>query len=202
MGPNHNFTPHASTSTRTTSFVPSTISTVGRASIGPTTQDVENDIYRNMNDDGSVIDEETINWPVLLTRVSAFFLLFLMIIFCSLEEVSQKFLWLGAIVCVILILVLISTFVDLRPYLCFCCPDRCSNNYFVTRRSIIIRNQKPSSANNSINSTLRGSNRNSLNESKLVPNAVVMQYSGNSAKKSASGSPFCHTKFRFGVQRQ
>jgi hypothetical protein len=135
-----------------------------------------------MNDDGSVIDEETINWPVLLTRVFTFFLLFLVILFCSLGKVSQKFLWLGAIVCAVLVFLLISTFVDLRPYLCFCCPNRCYDNYFVTRRSIIIRNQKPSFANSSNSFTPRSSNGSHLDQSKLVPDTVVMQYSGNTAR--------------------
>lgn len=139
-----------------------------------TAHNLENDAYRAMNDDGSVLDEETINWPVLLTRVFAFFLLFLVILFCSLEQVSRKFLWLGAIVCVILFFVLVSTFVDLRPYICCCCPSSIYNsNYFVTRRSIIItKSSKVKIVTSPIVSSSSSINNN------FIEDSVVMQYAG------------------------
>lgn len=176
IGPNHNFTPHAApapSSERTSSL----FSTTSASSNGiglMTTHNLENDAYRAMNDDGSVLDEETINWPVLLTRVFAFFLLFLVILFCSLEQVSRKFLWLGAIVCVILFFVLVSTFVDLRPYICCCCPSSIYNsNYFVTRRSIIItKSSKVKIVTSPIVTSSSSINNN------FIEDSVVMQYAG------------------------
>jgi hypothetical protein len=134
IGPNHNFTPnvHSSVLGRTFSLRPGGGNT--GASGAPANGDTENELYRTMNDDGDVLDEETINWPVLIARVFAFFLLFLVILFCSLEEVSHKFLWLAAIVCVVLLVVIVCTYVDLRPYICCCCPNFVNANYFITRR--------------------------------------------------------------------
>lgn len=162
IGPNHNFTPnvHSSILGRTFSLRPGGGNT-GTAANG----DAENDLYRTMNDDGEVLDEETINWPVLLTRVFAFFLLFLVILFCSLEEVSHKFLWLAAIVCVVLLVVIVCTYVDLRPYICCCCPNFVNANYFITRRG----GKGPGDADQTISSVTAAS----------ATDAYYLQYSGS-----------------------
>lgn len=80
--------------------------------------------YNQMNDDPGVMDEERVNWTRLLTRVLSFFLLFVVIVLCGLYEISSKFLVLAAIVCIALIITIIATYVDLRPYFCFICRRR------------------------------------------------------------------------------
>lgn len=170
IGPNHNFSPqvHSPNVARNTSNRPPVPE--GNSIIsGNTNSDVENDLYRSFNDDGDVIDEETINWPALLTRVFAFFLLFLVILFCSLEEVSEKFLWLAAIVCVVLLVVIVCTYVDLRPYLCCCCPNFVNSNYFITRIVLGKSRADANAANRSITSITPASDNNS--------DAYYLQYS-------------------------
>ncbi|RYH32194.1 hypothetical protein EON65_01065 [archaeon] len=80
--------------------------------------------YNQMNDDPGILDEERVNWTRLLTRVLSFFLLFVVIVMCGLYEISPKFLVLAAIVCVVLIITIVATYVDLRPYFCFLCRRR------------------------------------------------------------------------------
>lgn len=114
IGPNHNFAVHHT--------VVAVSPTVRPLSTGAgVSHENENELYRTLNEEeGGILDEETINWPVLLTRVFAIFLLLLIIVFFSLEEISRKFLVLAAIFCVVLVIVIVGTFIDLRPYL-FCC---------------------------------------------------------------------------------
>jgi hypothetical protein len=82
----------------------------------------------NRMDDEEILDEETINWTVLVTRVFAFFLLFLVVLFCALEEISIKFVALAAIVCIVLILVIVATYIDIRRYFLCCCKFKNSGN--------------------------------------------------------------------------
>lgn len=72
-----------------------------------------------------VIDEETWNWPVLMTRVFCFFLLFIIMVMFGLGALDSKFLVVGAIIFVLLSIILINTYVNLVPlarkYICCCC---------------------------------------------------------------------------------
>lgn len=67
-----------------------------------------------------MMDEEKINWKMLITRVFSLFLLLLIIICFSLEAIEQRFVFLGAIIGGLLILVIIATYIDLRRIFCFC----------------------------------------------------------------------------------
>jgi hypothetical protein len=76
--------------------------------------------YRPMDEELGMMDEETINWPVLCTRIFAFFLLLLIIVCFALEEITPRFLILAAIIGALLVLVIFSTYFDIRRYLCCC----------------------------------------------------------------------------------
>lgn len=81
-------------------------------------QNLTNNNNNNFNnDDDELIDEETINWKRLCTRVLAFFLLFLIILFLCLGGISKKFFALAGIICIILVLIIINTYVKLIHYL-------------------------------------------------------------------------------------
>lgn len=78
--------------------------------------------YNNMRDqDDEIMDEEHWNWPVLLTRIFCFFLLFLIIICVILEVITPRFLVLAAIICGFLILVVVGTYVDPRKWWSIIC---------------------------------------------------------------------------------
>lgn len=75
--------------------------------------------YNEMDeDDLGIMDEEMVNWPVLCTRIFAFFLLFLIIVCFALEEITKRFLILAAIICVVLILVIVFTYVNVYRFIC------------------------------------------------------------------------------------
>ena len=74
----------------------------------------------NRFDDDSVFDVETWNWPVLLTRVLCFFLLFVMIVLFGLGSINTKFDILASFVFIILSIILINTYIDLRVLFCRC----------------------------------------------------------------------------------
>ena len=77
--------------------------------------------YNNMRDDDEIMDEEVWNWPVLMTRVFCFFLLFLIILCVILEVITPKFLVLAAIICGFLVLVVIATYIDPRKWWSIIC---------------------------------------------------------------------------------
>ena len=92
----------------------------------------EDDSYNRFGDD-DVFDVETWNWPVLLTRVFCFFLLFIMLVLFGLGAINKKFLVLASIVFVLLSIVLINTYINLRAHAkrfclfcvsCCCCKKR------------------------------------------------------------------------------
>lgn len=66
----------------------------------------------NPTDDG-ILDEEHVHWKVLGMRIFCFLLLFLIIVCCSLEEISPRFLVLAAMMCGLLVLIILATFIDL-----------------------------------------------------------------------------------------
>jgi hypothetical protein len=72
--------------------------------------------YEEFQDHEGILDEEQWNWPVLLTRVLCFFLLFVIIVCVALEEISKRFLVLAAVVGGLLVLVLVATYVDPRKW--------------------------------------------------------------------------------------
>lgn len=76
--------------------------------------------YNVMEEELGMMDEEVVNWPVLCTRIFAFFLLFLIIICFALEEITQRFLLLAAIIGVLLVIVIFSTYFDIRRIICCC----------------------------------------------------------------------------------
>lgn len=79
----------------------------------------------NLEGEDGVLDEETWNWSALIARVFAFFLLFLIIICIGLEAITRRFLILAAIICVLLVIVIIGTYVDLREKCCWwICPRK------------------------------------------------------------------------------
>jgi hypothetical protein len=77
--------------------------------------------YEGMADQDPIIDEEHWNWPVLLTRVFCFFLLFLIVICVALEEISRRFLVLAAIICGVLVIVIVATYIDPRKWWAIIC---------------------------------------------------------------------------------
>lgn len=78
--------------------------------------------YNQMTDemDAGIIDEERVNWKVLFARIFAFFLLFVIIVCCGLGAITPRFLVLAAFICVLLIIVIIATYVDLRARFSSC----------------------------------------------------------------------------------
>ncbi len=74
--------------------------------------------YNAMDEELGMMDEETVNWPVLCTRIFAFFLLLLIIICFGLEEITSRFLLLAAMICGLLIIVIFATYFDVRKLLC------------------------------------------------------------------------------------
>lgn len=94
-----------------------------------TSNDASDGVYQSMDDDGIIDEDLRINWRVFVARIVALFLFLLIIIFCALEEINIKFLALAAVVCVLLVVVFIATYIDLRSYFgsaCFrsCCQKR------------------------------------------------------------------------------
>jgi hypothetical protein len=80
-------------------------------------------INAQQQEEDGIMDEETWNWSALIARVFAFFLLFLIIICIGLEAITRKFLVLAAIICVLLVIVIVGTYIDLREKCCWClCP--------------------------------------------------------------------------------
>ncbi len=74
-------------------------------------------------EDDGIMDEEHWNWSALIARVFAFFLLFLIILCIGLEAITRRFLILAAIICVLLVIVIIGTYIDLREKCCWwLCP--------------------------------------------------------------------------------
>ncbi|KAJ1429455.1 hypothetical protein B484DRAFT_449359 [Ochromonadaceae sp. CCMP2298] len=65
------------------------------------------------NQSEGIIDEENINWRGLLTRVFLVFLLVVMLACLGLYALSPAFAFLACMVCALLVLCLIGTFVDL-----------------------------------------------------------------------------------------
>ena len=82
-------------------------------------------LFNRQTEQDELMDEETWHWPTLLARIFAFFLLFVTILCLCLQAISKRFLILAAIVCVLLIVVIVGTFVDLRTK-CFwwLCPRK------------------------------------------------------------------------------
>lgn len=75
--------------------------------------------YNEMEDE-EIMDEETWNWPVLLTRIFCFFLVFMILLCVALEWISPRFLVLAAIICGVLLLVLVATYIDPRKWFSIC----------------------------------------------------------------------------------
>lgn len=129
------------------------------------------------DDDDGFMDEETVHWRVLAARVLAFFLLFMILLCIGLEAVTRRFLLLAAIICGVLVIVIVCTYVDARNRFCWCC----------------IRDQ-----NNAANAAvLNGNNNNSLQQSLVTaqPSPVVpvaaparVLYSGNAVRNPISAN--------------
>lgn len=90
---------------------------------GTTTSNITDEVYQLMGDDGIIDEDVRVDWPVFITRLAAFFLFLLIVIFCALEEINIKFLALAAIVCILLIVIFVATYVDIWSY----CRNCCSN---------------------------------------------------------------------------
>jgi hypothetical protein len=72
-----------------------------------------------------ILDEETWNWPALTARVFAFFLLFAIIVSIALQTISKRFLILAALICILLVIVIIGTYVDIKSmFLALICPRK------------------------------------------------------------------------------
>lgn len=81
--------------------------------------------YHNMDDDqDEIMDEEHWNWPVLITRIFCFFLLFLIIVCVILEVITPRFLILAAIICGFLVLIVVATYIDPRKWYSIICRKR------------------------------------------------------------------------------
>jgi hypothetical protein len=77
--------------------------------------------YDEMQDPDPIIDEEHWNWTVLLTRIFCFLLVFVIIVCVALEAITPKFLVLAAIICGLLVIVLIATYIDPRKWWSIIC---------------------------------------------------------------------------------
>lgn len=75
--------------------------------------------YKEMEEE-LIIDEEHVNYPILCARIFSFFLLFLIILCLALEEITKRFLFLAALICALLILVIVSTYIDPRKLFKYC----------------------------------------------------------------------------------
>lgn len=71
--------------------------------------------------DLGILDEERVHWRVLAARIFCFFLLFLILLCCSLEQVSPKFLILAVLMSVLLVFVIIATYIDVISRIRSCC---------------------------------------------------------------------------------
>jgi hypothetical protein len=87
--------------------------------------DVHNEQRMTTDPDDSIMDEETWDWPVLLTRVFCLFLVFIILVLLSLGEIDYRLMVLAAIVFVLLLLIIIGTFVDITWMLPRCVPTWC-----------------------------------------------------------------------------
>lgn len=93
-----------------------------KSTVTPSNND-ESSPQTNIEEEDGILDEETWNWSALIARVFAFFLLFLIIICIGLEAITRRFLILAAIICVLLVIVIIGTYIDLREKCCWwICP--------------------------------------------------------------------------------
>ncbi len=76
-------------------------------------------------EDLGMLDEETWHWPTLIARIFSFFLLALILACIGLEEITDRFLILAAMICVFLALVILVTYDRPRKFiigcLCGCC---------------------------------------------------------------------------------
>jgi hypothetical protein len=61
----------------------------------------------------SIMDEETIHWRVLFTRIFLIILLLLVIVCLGLYDLNPSFLFLAIFICGFLVICLVATFVDL-----------------------------------------------------------------------------------------
>jgi hypothetical protein len=72
--------------------------------------------HHNSQDDSeelSILDEETWDWPVLLTRVFCFFLLLCTIVLLGLGGLDIKYFILSSLTFALLLIILIGTYVDI-----------------------------------------------------------------------------------------
>ncbi len=76
-------------------------------------------------EDLGMLDEETWHWPTLIARIFSFFLLALILVCIGLEEITDRFLILAAMICVFLALVIVVTYDRPRKFIigcmCGCC---------------------------------------------------------------------------------
>ena len=70
--------------------------------------------YDDNGDDDNILDEENVNWAFLATRICAFLMLFLIILFLGLGAITDKFFILAAIMAVVLVLIIVGTYIDYR----------------------------------------------------------------------------------------
>jgi regulator of extracellular matrix RemA (YlzA/DUF370 family) len=76
--------------------------------------------YSQMSDDVGIMDEEHVHWQVLSTRVLCFFLLFSIIVCVCLQAISNRFLLLAGLICIVLVFIIICTYVDVTGRLYSC----------------------------------------------------------------------------------
>ena len=132
-------------------------------------------------DDG-FLDEETVHWKVLVARIFAFFLLFLILLCIGLEAITRKFLILAAIICGLLVIVIVATYVDSRNRFCWCC---CSSpqDENVLNQSLVSSNTTSSSSS----SSTANSRPISVAVPVAEPNKVL--YSGNAIRNTITTEP-------------
>lgn len=65
----------------------------------------------------SILDEEVVHWRKFAARIFCCLLLLIIIICCALEVISPRFLILAGLVCGLLILLLLATYIDILAFI-------------------------------------------------------------------------------------
>jgi hypothetical protein len=134
--------------------------------------DYQTSHYEEFNDDDGIIDEERVNWPILLARIFSFFLLFCIFVFVALGGLDLEFLVLAAIVAGFLILVVVATYRDPRLW----CQKEPKNDLHRVRATVV----RPP------NIVTRATNPQPVTTTPAPPNSFTsnpMHISSNTARK-------------------
>ena len=89
--------------------------------------------YQAMHDD-EIMDEENVNWCLLLSRLAAIVLLVVMCVFFGIGDINSQFFYLAGIVVGVLVLVFLCSFLDM---------DSCKSKYIERFSNVGGRRERP-----------------------------------------------------------